>query len=64
MYFQNKAANAVHYPRAADPILGYDSRKTTTKSLADSAALRGIAGKNERRSIFGFSRKLSIQYTL
>ena len=41
MYFQNKAANAVHYPRAADPILGYDSRKTTTKSLVDSAALRG-----------------------
>ena len=41
----NKAAKAGHYPRAAGPkpsILGKDSTtRTTTKSLVDSAALRG-----------------------
>ena len=38
---QNKAAKADNYPRAAGPT-------TTTKSLVDSAALRGSRGKKTR----------------
>ncbi len=48
----NKAANANHYPRAAGPILGYDSR-TTTKSLVDSAALRGSRVKMNEQEMLG-----------
>ena len=36
---KNKSATADHYPRAVGPSIGKDS--TTTKSLVDSATLRG-----------------------
>ena len=38
------ATNVDNYPRAAAPILGYNL--TTTKSLVDSAVLRGLRVKN------------------
>ena len=44
----NKAAKADHYPRAVGPILDYD---LTTKSLVDSAALRGSRVKIRAISI-------------
>ncbi len=45
---KNKAANADHYPRAAGPILGYHSTRTTTSPHVDSAALRGSREKITR----------------